>query len=238
MRRDFATWARNIAKVISLEAFATIAPWSSLLTEEEQARAAKGISEKVYPKGSYICHLGDRLESWVGVVDGLLKLSTVARNGKGMTFAGVSSGGWFGEGSLLKNEERRYDVIALRESRLAMMDKATFLWLYENSRGFNRHLVRHFNERLSQFMAQVEFDRTLNATERLARNIAWLFNPVFYPHAGTHLKISQEELGLLCGTTRQSANQALRLLEGAGVIRMEAGGITVTDIEKLSRFST
>jgi CRP/FNR family cyclic AMP-dependent transcriptional regulator len=119
--------------------------------------------------------------------DGLLKLSTVARNGKAMTFAGIASGGWFGEGSLIKNEARRYDVVALRDTRLALMDRATFLWLFENSVGFNRYLVRHFNERLSQFMAQVEFDRTLNATERLARNIAWLFNPVFYPAVANHI---------------------------------------------------
>ena len=223
--------------MITLDALAHIAPWSSGLTEQERTRAAKGIVEKTLPKGGYVCHLGDRLDSWTGVIDGLLKLSTVARDGRAMTFAGVSSGGWFGEGSLLKNEARRYDVIALRASRLAMMDKATFLWLYENSTGFNRYLVGHFNERLSQFMAQVEFDRTLNATERLARNIAWLFNPVFYPRAGTHLKISQEELGLLCGATRQSANQSLRLLVDAGLVRLENGGITVCDINKLARFT-
>jgi CRP-like cAMP-binding protein len=224
--------------VIEVEALHAIAPWSHGLTDAERARAARGISEKAFPKGGYVCHLGDRLDAWVGVVDGLLKLSTVTLNGKAMTFAGIAAGGWFGEGSLLKNEARRYDVVALRDSRLALMDRATFHWLYENSTGFSRYLVCHFNERLSQFMAQVEFDRTLNATERLARTIAWLFNPVFYPRAGSHLKISQEELGLLCGTTRQSANQALRLLEDAGVIRLEAGGITVSDIGRLSRFST
>ena len=162
----------------------------------------------------------------------------MARDGKAMTFAGIASGGWFGEGSVLKNEARRYDVQALRDTRAAMMDRSTFMWLFENSTGFNRYLVRHFNERLSQFMAQVEFERTLNVTERLARNIAWLFNPVFYPNVGNHIGITQEEVGLLCGATRQSANSALRLLEEAGLIRLEKGGITVLDLEKLTRFMT
>lgn len=222
--------------MISQDTLHEIAPWSSGLTDEERARAAKGIVERSFAKGAYVCHLGDKLDAWVGVIEGLLKLSTVTRDGKAMTFAGIASGGWFGEGSVIKNEARRYDVIALRDVRLALMDRATFQWLFENSTGFNRYLVRHFNERLSQFMAQVEFDRTLNATERLARNIAWLFNPVFYPRVGTHLKITQEELGLLCGTTRQSANSALRLLEGAGLIRLENGGITVRDMAKLGQF--
>ena len=32
---------------------------------------------------------------------------------------GVPAGGWIGEGSLLKNEERKYDVVALRDSQVA-----------------------------------------------------------------------------------------------------------------------
>lgn len=222
--------------MVTLETLDQIAPWSAGLTDEERARTAKGISEKTYGKGAYICHLGDRLDAWIGVINGLLKLSTVTRNGKAMTFAGIAAGGWFGEGSVIKNEARRYDVVALRDTRLALMDRATFQWLFENSTGFNRYLVRHFNERLSQFMAQVEFERTLNATERLARNIAWLFNPVFYPRVGRHIAISQEELGLLCGASRQSANASLRLLEDAGLITLENGGITVREITKLAQF--
>lgn len=222
--------------MIPLESLASIAHWSADLTDEERARAARGISEKLFARGSYVCHLGDKLDCWVGVCDGLLKLSTVTRNGKAMTFAGIASGGWFGEGSLIKNEARRYDVVALRDCKLAMMDRATFSWLMEHSVGFNRFLVRHFNERLSQFMAQVEFDRTLNATERLARSVAWLFNPVFYPASRSHLKISQEEVGLLCGVSRQSANQSLRLLEQAGLIAVDPGGLTVLDLEGLKQF--
>jgi CRP/FNR family transcriptional regulator, cyclic AMP receptor protein len=37
----------------------------------------------------------------------------------------------------LKNEPRRYDVVALRETRLALMDRSAFFWLYDNSAAFN-----------------------------------------------------------------------------------------------------
>lgn len=222
--------------MVSAESLARIAYWSVDLTDEERLRAARGISEKVVAKGAYICHLGDRLDCWVGVSEGLLKLSTVTRNGKAMTFAGIAEGGWFGEGSLIKNEPRRYDVVALRDCRLALMDRPTFQWLFEHSVGFNRFLVRHFNERLSQFMAQVEFDRTLNATERLARSISWLYNPVFYPYAPDRFHITQEEIGLLCGLSRQSANRALQQLEGAGLLVVEGGQLRVRDIDGLRCF--
>src|SRR5262249_39280880 len=76
-----------------------------------------------------------------------------------------------------------------------LMGRATFLWLFEHSVAFNRFLVRQLNERLGQFIAVVEYDRTLNVAERVARNIAWLFNPVLFPGGKGHLEITQEELG-------------------------------------------
>jgi CRP/FNR family cyclic AMP-dependent transcriptional regulator len=81
----------------------------------------------------------------------------------------------------------------------------------------------------------VEYDRSLNATERLARNIAWLFNPVLYPESSNYLEISQEEVGLLSGISRQAANEALKTLEARGLIKLERMGIVVRDLPGLLR---
>ena len=209
--------------------------WSNELTEPELERARRGTVERTYAKGSYICHRGDRLDAWIGVVEGVLKLGTVSETGKDVTLAGLRTGGWFGEGSVLKDEPRQYDLAVLRDTRLALMNRGTFLWLFENSVGFNRFLVRQFNERLGQFIAMVEYDRTLNATARLARSIAWLFNPVLYPQGNNYLEISQEEIGLLSGISRPAANEALKALEARGLIRLERMGIAVRDLPGLLR---
>lgn len=213
-----------------------IAFWSHDLSEEEFERARKSITEKSYSAGSYICHRGDRLDSWTGVASGLIKLSTVSKTGKAVTLAGLREGGWFGEGTLLKNEPRQYDLVALRDTTMAFMSNATFFWLFEHSAAFNRFLVRQFNERLGQFIALVEYDRMLDATGRVARNIAWLFNPVLYRCPGMHLRISQEEIGALSGVSRQAANQSLKTLESERLLRVEHGGITILDLEGLSRY--
>jgi CRP/FNR family transcriptional regulator, cyclic AMP receptor protein len=222
--------------VIPADHLRRIAFWSLDLSEAEVEQARRGIVEKAFSKGAYICHRGDRLDAWTGVTDGIIKLSTVSRGGKAVSLAGVRAGGWFGEGSLLKDEARRYDLVALRDTRLALMNRSTFFWLFENSAAFNRFLVRQFNERLGQFIALAEYDRMLDAPGRLARNIAWLFNPVLYRDLSMHLDISQEELGLLSGMSRQVANESLKLLEGKGLLRIERGGITVLDLDRLSRF--
>ena len=70
--------------------------WADELTEEELDRARRGLVERHVSKGTYISHRGDKLDQWTGVVDGLIKISAISREGKAMTFAGATNGGWFG----------------------------------------------------------------------------------------------------------------------------------------------
>jgi len=212
------------------------AAWAAELSPDEIGRACKGVVEKHFDRGAYICHRGDRLDYWTGVTRGLVKISTISLSGKAMTFAGIGTGGWFGEGSILKDEPRQYDLVALRETRLAMMNRATFFWLYENSAGFNRFLVRQLNERMGQFIATIEHDRILDAKARVARNLSWLFNPVLYPGTGSRIEITQEELGLLAGVSRAVANRSLAELEDEGLLRVEHGEIRVLDLAALKNY--
>ena len=133
-------------------------------------------------------------------------------------------------------ELRRYELVALRETRLALMRRQSFLWLFEHSAAFNRFLVHQFNERLAQFIALAETERTLDATGRLARNLAWLFNPTLYPDEGRTLEVSQEELGLLAGMSRQIANQSLGRLADLGLLEVGHGSVTILDVERLARY--
>ena len=213
-----------------------IAFWADQLTEGEAARDLKGMSERRFAAGRYVCHRGDRFDAWTGVVTGLVKLSAISRDGKAMTFAGIGPGGWFGEGTILKNEARKYDIVALRDTRLAMMNRATFVWLFDTSVGFTRFLVRQLNERMGQFIATIEYDRIHDPTARVARQLAWLFNPVLYPNTGNHIEITQEELALLAGMSRQIANRSLLQLDAAGLLIAERGGITTTNLERLADF--
>lgn len=210
--------------------------WAAELAEDEIERARRGFTERSFSKGSYVCHRGDKLDYWTGVVTGLVKISAISRSGKAMTFAGAGPGGWFGEGSVLKDEPRKYDLVAIRDTRLAMLNKSTFFWLYENSTGFNRFLVRQLNERMGQFIATIEYDRILDPKARVARNLSWLFNPVLYPGTGGHIEITQEELGLLAGVSRQVANRSLQALEEEGLLKVEHERITVLDLDRLSRY--
>ncbi len=82
------------------------------------------IFERTVGCGNYVARRGAPVEHWMGVVDGLLKMSNVSPEGKLATFAGMPAGAWFGESTVLKNECRKYDVIALRDSRIACRPRA------------------------------------------------------------------------------------------------------------------
>lgn len=222
--------------MISLEQLDAIAIWAPDLTEEERERARRGIIERNYAKGSYVCHRGDKLDYWTCIVTGLVKLGSISAEGKSIALAGLGPTDWFGEGSVIKDEPRKYDLYALRDTRLAMMDRKTFNWLFAHSVGLNRYLVHQFNERLGQFIGQVEQDRMLGPAGRLARSLLQLINPVGRPKRNGVVDITQEELGLLAGISRQAANKALRDLETRGLIRTDQTGVHVLDHVALAAF--
>ena len=210
--------------------------WARGLSAAEMARVEADCYEQFVPKGGFVCRKGEPLQTWVGIIEGLVKINNFSSTGKSVTFAGVPTGGWFGEGSLLKDLTRKYDVMALRDTRVARMPRATFEWLLENSLLFNRFLLMQLNERLGQFIGLVENDRTLDVDTRVARCLAAMFNSHLYPGLEKIVQISQEEIGYLSGASRQRANQALQLLEKEGLLRLDYGGIRVLDLEGLRHF--
>jgi len=219
-----------------LEDMLALSTWTRELPAEQLSRVRAAIVVRDFEAGSTVCRKGDPASAWVGVIDGLVKLHSLSPSGKSVTFAGIPAGGWFGEGSVLKGEPLKYDIVALRDSRIALMPEATFRWLLDTSIAFNRFLLTQLNERLGQFIGMVEHDRLLEPDARVARALAGLFNPLLYPDTRPHIQISQEELGYLAGASRQRVNRALRVLAGAGLIKVDYGLVTVLDLAGLQRY--
>lgn len=211
-------------------------PWLGLLDATERTRVSSALQVVEADPGDFVCKIGRQANYWFGVLDGLLKMSNDSSLGFAITFTGVPPGAWFGEGTLLKREVYRYNIEPLRKSVVAGIDIDTFEWLLERSIPFNRYVMNQLNERLGQFIGMVEHDRLLGPDARLARCLASMFNPHLYPGVGPSLPISQEEIAQLAGLSRQRANQALQRLEQAGLLRIEYGGVTVTDLDGLRRY--
>ncbi|MDR3399073.1 MAG: Crp/Fnr family transcriptional regulator [Pandoraea sp.] len=221
---------------MSLETLLQRSVWAQGLTPEQRKRVALEIQVRPVENGAYVCRKGDPTHAWFGVIEGLVKIATASASGKSVTFTGVPAGAWFGEGSVLKREIRKYDVMALRDSVVAHMPIATFDWLLDTSIPFNRFLTLQLNERLGQFIAAVEHERLLDTDARVARSLSSMFNPNLYPSDDNTVQISQEELSYLAGVSRQRVNLALKVLEQAGLVKVDYGVLTILDLEGLREF--
>ncbi len=210
--------------------------WWGALAASQQSLVVETMRVKQVETDGVICQKNEVVDAWVGIASGLAKIASSSFEGKGVTLSGLPPGSWFGEGSLLKSELRRYEVIALRQTVVVTLPKSTFDHLLDHSIPFNRFLLAQINERLGLFIGTVETDRLLGPEGRVARALSQLFNPLLSPGVKPTLEISQSEVGLLTGLSRQRANQALQTLEKAGLVRIEYGSITVLNLQELGRF--
>ena len=139
--------------MIAADYLKRIAAWSRELNGREIEIARAGIVEKSYSANEYIFMRGDHFEYWTGVVTGLARMGIVSRGGKAASFAGLTAGRGSARAPCSRTRPGATMWWPLRDTRLAMMDRGTFLRLFENSVGFNRFLVGQLNERLGQFIA-------------------------------------------------------------------------------------
>ena len=212
------------------------AAWARGLAPEERQRVERETSSRVYPKGSYVFRVGEIVDYWMGIVEGLAKMTIGLSDGASTSFVAVGPGSWFGEGSVIKRAPRGYDGVTLRETEIALMPRATFMWLLERNFAFNRFVIDQLNERLLQFIALAQRDRLLDPTARVALSLASLFNPQLSPGIETALVMSQDEIAELAGLSRQRTNEALKVLAEKGLLRTEHISVTILDLNGLQRF--
>ena len=117
-------------------------PWLQLLSAKERERVEGDLQVSETRPGEYVCRAGRPITYWIGVIDGLLKMSADNAEGQTMTFTGVPPGGWFGEGTALKREVYRYNIQALRKSMVAGLGVETFHWLRSEERRVGKECCR------------------------------------------------------------------------------------------------
>lgn len=214
---------------LTLERMLEQSPWFMQLDEPAQLQVRSDASERAVAAGESLGFHGERQHAWFGVLEGLIKWSITARDGRTVTLGGQSIGSWFGEGTLIRDMPRKSDLIALRHSRVAQIPFETFDWLRRTHPSFNDFLLIQVNERLHWFMGNVAARGLLDTDAQVARAIVGMVHPLPNPRGERYLQISQEELANLAAVSRQSCNNALTHLKEKGLVRSEYGGIVVLD---------
>lgn len=212
------------------ERFITSQPWFASLPLELQEQVRTGAYATEGAKGEVMLPAGTAVEGWHAVLSGLVMLrSPAAAKQRASAFIGIPDGEWFGEGSAMKPEPRKYDVVALRSTQMLCLPLHLFATLRETSLAFNQFLVQHMNLRLGQAMTIIEAGRMRSPEHRVALYLSRIFW-----RSTRRLNLTQEELGQLVGLSRQTVNRVLHSLEANGIVSLDFGRVAIVDDEALS----
>jgi len=229
----------DVSNVVSAAALAELfgaCSWFAALEAGHQELVLATARAEHVANGAWIARRNAPSDYWLGVHTGLLKLAIYNESGRSCTFSGVPRGGWFGEGSVIKRELRKYDVVAIQPSLVMLVPAATFHALLAASLPFSHFVIGQLNDRMGEFIASIQNHRLMDADARVAQSLAQLFNPQLYPSTDLTLAISQEELGYLTGLSRQRVNQALQTLADAQILALAYHQIKVLDLNRLRQF--
>ncbi|GDY35655.1 Crp/Fnr family transcriptional regulator [Acidovorax sp. NB1] len=213
--------------------FISAQPWFASVPVALQERLRNEVFAVQGDKGAVMMPAGSAVEGWHAVLSGLVMLQSPASKGRSSAFIGVPDGEWFGEGSAMKPEPRKYNVVALRPTTLLCLPLPLFATLRESSLAFNQFLVLHLNMRLGQAMTIIEAGRTQSPEHRVALYLSRLFW-----RSTRRLNLTQDELGQLVGLSRQTVNRVLRALEELGIVSLDFGKVAIVDDEALGAYLT
>jgi CRP/FNR family cyclic AMP-dependent transcriptional regulator len=198
--------------------------WMAGLPGDLRQRVADSVYTLEADKGETMLRAGDEVKGWYAVLYGLVKLQSESAEGRRQAFLGVPAGEWFGEGSVLKTEPRRYAVVALRETLLLCLPRPLFEELRATSLPFCQALIAQLNMRLGQAMAIIETTRLRSPHQR----IAMYLGPQLW-RGSRRMSLSQEELGILAGLSRQTVNAVLKDFERQKLVSIDFGRVDIVD---------
>lgn len=191
--------------------------------------------ERHFARGAHLATAGAAAFHWFGVIEGLVSLSVSHADGEQTMLSAVGDGGWFGEGTLLKGQAWQFDAVALRDTRAVLIPAAQFQRLRDSSLGFNHFVQDLLNTRLGALIGSAICARHAPIESRVARAVVDLIQ---HSQSGeTILCLSQAEIAMLAGTSRQRANMALKRLSEWGLVDVVREGLLVHDIQRLRAVS-
>jgi CRP/FNR family cyclic AMP-dependent transcriptional regulator len=194
-------------------------------------RLIRFMKSKHFKAREVIFHKADPGNQMCIIINGRVKLSTLSEEGKEMMFGMLEPGDIFGEISLLDGEQRsatvtatkpteRRDLIPFLEQHPLVAIKLLAILaarLRKTDEIFEDTLFRTLPSKLAKKLLALADDYG----EQTARGVK------------ISLKLSQQEIGNLVGTSRESINKQLRAWEDEGLLTFHKGYITILQPDEL-----
>lgn len=188
------------------------------------------------PAKRELFHKGDEGSQVFVILEGHARVVTSSADGSDVQFGIMDPGEVFGELALLGEGERTATVSAIEPCELLVIDRRDFLAFLKHQPDVANKLLEVLASRIRRISEFVEDRVFLNLPSRLAKKLLSLrdaYGEESRDGIRIELKLSQQELGNMVGTSRESINKQMRAWEEDGVLAMRRGIITIRDEEAL-----
>jgi CRP-like cAMP-binding protein len=188
--------------------------------------------------GETIFEKGEPGSSMMAVVDGRVRISLFSEDGKEIILNIIEAGGLFGEVALLDGGERTANATAMGRTTLLVLDRRDVFPFLERNPAIMMRLFEVLCERVRRTSELVEDVALLDFEARLARlllRLAATYGRKTDGRLAIGLRLSQQDLGHLVASTRESVNRQLNRWAAEGLIEMDRSRITILDEAGLTR---
>ena len=203
------------------------------LEKRARSKIATYAQSRTFSAGESICRVGDRGESMMAVVVGIVRISLPTIRGKEIILADLRPGELFGEIALLDGGPRSANAMALTNCQLMILARRDVLPFLETNPTACMKLMEILCARIrrsDERMADIAF---FNLPVRLAK-ILLSYQP--QGRGATKLSLSQSELAEMAGGTREKVNRCLRDWQRQGILELKNRWTIILKPEALRDF--
>lgn len=173
---------------------------------------------------------GDPGDALYAVRRGQVRISTGTASGRRLTLNLLSPGDVFGEIALLDGRERTADAAATESSELLVIRRADFLELLRQEPELGIRIIAFLCDRIRWMSERMEETVLQPLPARLAQRLLSLADDL-----GSELHLSQEELAVFVGATRESVNRQLQAWRRSGLVQLGRGRVHLLDRAGLTK---
>jgi CRP/FNR family cyclic AMP-dependent transcriptional regulator len=184
-------------------------------------------------RGATIFTRGDPGTGLMAVLCGSVKISVLTGDGQEAVFNIINSGQVFGEIALLDGQPRTADAVAMTDCELMVIDRCDFIRFLRRDPDVALKCIEILCARIRRTSDQVESLMYVSFPVRLAKALLQLAGGDEASGVLRKVRITQQELGNIIGMSREGTNKQLRAWETCKWVRLERGGIALTNAEAL-----
>ncbi|MBX9934464.1 MAG: Crp/Fnr family transcriptional regulator [Methylobacterium sp.] len=173
---------------------------------------------------------GDPADALYAIRRGQVRIATDTVDGQRMTLNLLGAGDVFGEVALLDGQPRTAAAIASEPTDLFVVLRRDLLALMAREPSVAVQVIELLCARIRWMSNQAEDAAFLPLVQRLVRRLLGLATDY-----GNEIEISQEDLAMFVGATRESVNRHLQVWKRAGIVAIGRGRITLLDTRRLAR---